>query len=148
MNCVTAAFENYNISCLETKTKRICRNIRTCLIDDSNNTKRNSFLPDQKTVRAFFHSCYLTDRILQGNELAKSLCHSLDSFLCEEKTIHQTFRHLILSSVCDIDCIGFKQLFGTLYKMLCHSLKDLILLVCCYVSKLCLSFFGVFSKLQ
>ena len=106
MKCITATLEDHNVASLETKSKCISSNVRACLIDDPDNTKRNSFLTDQKSVRTFFHSGHFTDRIFERHKLTKSLCHSFDSLSGKEQTVHQTFRHVVCLSVFYIDRIG------------------------------------------
>ena len=147
MNRVTAALQDHNITGLKAKTKRICRYIRTCLINDSDDTERNSFLSDQETIRTFFHSCHFPDRVFQCHKLLQSLCHPLDSFRCKEKSVNKSFRHIVLFAILNICCICSDKLFCAFHQMLCNCSKYLILFVCGYGTQSIFCFLRILSKL-
>ena len=107
MNGITSAFQDHNVSRFKTKPESICGYVGTRFINNSDNSKRNSFLSDQKSVGTFFHSGNFSHRIFQIYKLAKSVCHSFDSFSGKKKSVHQTFRHMICLTVFYIFLICF-----------------------------------------
>ena len=117
MDRITSALQNHDISRLKAECKRIRCYIRTCFIDDSDNTKRNTFLPDQKTVRPFFHTENFPDRIVQLGYLTETFRHRLDATLIQKQPVQKTFGHSFFSSMLHIQRICRDNRIGIRHKI-------------------------------
>ena len=147
MDCVTTAFQDHHIACFKTEAKCIGCHIWTRLINNTDHTERHTFLPDQKTVRTFFHAGDFSDRIFKRHKLSESLCHTLDSLRTQHKPVNQSFRHVVLLRICHISCIRVQQLVCRFDQMIGNRRKHLILLVCRDRAYGIFCFFCIHSKL-
>ena len=109
MNRITATLQNHNISSLKAEGKCICRHIWSCLINNSDNAERYSFLTNHKSVWSFFHSQDLPDRIIQRCNLPQSFRHLRNPHFCQEQTIKQSFRHMIFLTILNINFVGIQN---------------------------------------
>ena len=130
MHRIASAFQHNHISCFKAESEGICRHIRSGFVNNANHAKRNPFLTDQQSVRAFFHRKHFPDRVFQPCDLYESFCHLGNAVFGQQQTVQKSLMHPGFFSGLHIFFIFCDQIICFLIQCICNCFQCLILFCC------------------
>ena len=99
LHCLAATLKNNSIAGFQAKACGICRNIRTCFINNTDNAQWNTNFSNMQTVRQSFAVNNITNRVSQTCYLTQAVSHTADALGSQLQAVqHRAFHALGCSS--------------------------------------------------